>query len=167
MLNLTVNHHIFLNRDQRYALHAGQSIEVTGISVPVWFVRKKTNEPAKEVFCRYYIYNMDEHEVPIQIVKDGYKIYMPHREGTKITLSDKEWWDLKRKEPDKMEAYYDQIVAEVSSKNLLDIKDGGSGCMFYREHNKFKKNDEYVNITHYVCIETIEDLMGSLVSCSN
>jgi len=57
MLNLTIQHFIHLARDQRYALHEGIELVVVGVSIPVWFLDKVTSEPAKEVFCRYYLKN--------------------------------------------------------------------------------------------------------------
>jgi hypothetical protein len=56
MLTLTVSHNIFLTKKQRYELSVVEStLEVIGISFPVWFYKGKTSEPAKEVFCKYIL----------------------------------------------------------------------------------------------------------------
>ncbi|MEX5543866.1 hypothetical protein, partial [Pseudomonas poae] len=82
--------------------------------------------------------------------------------GPKLEISDEEWRKLLREEPDKLEALYRNTVQEVSSKNLLDIKDGGSEHLSYRELNKVKKGEQLLNIMHFVMIEKIEKLTDSL-----
>ena len=67
-------------KEQRYELHEGQELQVTGISVPVWYVNKITSEPAKEVFCNYYLKNTHE-DIPIKILEDGYEIYLPMKKS--------------------------------------------------------------------------------------
>ena len=57
MATLTISHYIYLTKEQRYALHERQPIEAIGISVPVWFNKGNTSEPAKEIFCKYQIAN--------------------------------------------------------------------------------------------------------------
>ncbi len=162
MLSLTIHHNIHLSKQQRYDLHDGKEIKTIGYSIPVWFIDKTTSEPAKEVFCVYLLKNPKQ-EIPIQILDNGYEITIPYREGTKLNISDEEWRSLKAQNPEKLEQLYKQLLPEVSSKNLLDIADGGSGgYLSYREHNKVMKNDQPLNIMHYVCIHTIESLNESL-----
>ena len=58
MLSIAIHHNIWLTRDQRYAIHDGAEIVVVGVSIPVWVHNNKvTSEPAKEVFCKYYLKN--------------------------------------------------------------------------------------------------------------
>jgi len=73
MKTLTISHHIYLDVEKFDDLKANKEIEVTGISVPVWFEKGNTSEPAKEVFCKYYI-EITDVESPIKAVKDGYII---------------------------------------------------------------------------------------------
>lgn len=161
MLSLTIHHNIHLTKEQRYALHEGQEISVIGVSVPVWYMKQVTSEPAKEVFCRYFLKN-PKTDIPIQILEDGYEISIPYREGTKLEISDEEWRELFFKDPAKLEALYKTQLSEVSSKNLLDVKDGGIGSMAYREHNKVQRGSQLLNIMHYVNIDSMESLVEGL-----
>lgn len=160
MLRLTICHNIHLTRDERYALHQGEDILVVGTSLPVWTLKNLTTEPGKEVFCHYHLKNPKK-EVPIKILEDGYEITIPYREGTKLEISDDEYRRLVMEDKEKLEQLYAQTVKEVSSKNLLDIKDGGSAYLNYRELNKIFVKDREVQIMHYVIIDTIEHLEKS------
>jgi hypothetical protein len=162
MLSLTIHHNIHLTKEQRYALHEGKEVSLIGLSVPVWYANKMTSEPAKEIFCRYYLKNPKK-DIPIQILEDGYEISIPYREGTKLEISDEEWRFLNQHDPDKLEAMYKKQIQEVSSRNLLDVKDGGNGgTMSYREHNKIKKGEGFLSIMHFVSIDTMEKLLESI-----
>lgn len=161
MLSLTIHHNIHLTREEIYALHDGEDIVTTGCSVPVWFYHKFTSEPAKEVFCRYILKNPKK-EIPIQILENGYEIYLPYREGTKLNISDEEWKHLKLHNPDKLEELYKKLKPEISSKNLLDFKDGGGQSLSYREFNKVKKNKELLEVMHYVCVSNVDLLTPTL-----
>lgn len=163
MLSIAIHHNIWLTRDQRYAIHDGTEIVVVGVSIPVWVHNNKvTSEPAKEVFCKYYLKNPKK-DIAIQIMKDGYEINLPNHEGSVPDLSDEEWRDLNFNNPQKLELYYDKCPRSANSKNLLDIKDGGSKYLSFREHNKIKSNDEYINFIHFVNILDIEELNKSIV----
>lgn len=160
MLNLSVHHNIYLTREQRYAIHDEKPVDVVGISVPVWHVQNVTSEPAKEIFCIYRLRN-PKHELPIKILDDGYEVTLPCRDAKAPTrpLSNEQWRKLNE---DEREMYYKMMGHQASSKNLLDLKDGGSACLMYREHNKAKKDDKIVNIAHYVHIEDMSHLMKSI-----
>ena len=161
MLHLSINHNIHLSREQRYRLHNGGEVNVVGISIPVWHNKHKTSEPAKEVFCMYRLRN-SKLEIPIQILDDGYLIYMPNRPGQEKPLSDEEWRYLNMHNREALSLHYKQCVPEMSAKNLLDSQDGGSECLIYREHNKIKKNERLINIVHFVNMNKIEHLTDSL-----
>jgi hypothetical protein len=161
MLSLIIHHNIHLNREQRYALHDGKDVQTVGISIPVWYYKNMTSEPAREVFCNYYLKNPKK-DVPIEILKDGYEISIPYREGIPLNISNEDWRILNIYHPEKLQQLYSQTVEEVSSKNLLDVKDGGSGWLTYREHNKVKIGNKLLNIMHFVCISTIESLIESI-----
>lgn len=163
MLSLTIHHNIHLTKEQRHALHDGEDIVTVGYSVPVWFMGKVTSEPAREVFCVYSLKNPKK-DVPIQIMENGYEITIPYREGSSLKISNEEWLDLLMNNPDKLDAMYKQHISEVSSKNILDVSEGGCGGLVYREHNKTKMGDKILNIMHYVSIEPIEMLLNSLTS---
>lgn len=161
MLTLAIYHGIHLNRNERYALHNGHDIATTGISVPVWFKGKMTSEPAKEVFCRYILRNPRK-DFPIQILQDGYEISLPYREGYAPTISDDEWRKLNAEQPEKLDLYYSRFIPEVSSRNLLDVADGGVGSLAYREQNKVKKEKYEVTIIHYICFDSVEKLIQDI-----
>lgn len=72
---LTVAHNIFLTREQRYALVNGETVNTTGVSVPVWFKDSKTNEPAQEIFC-VYIIEPQHQESNVVTLNDGYCIWL-------------------------------------------------------------------------------------------
>lgn len=134
MLTLHVHHNIFLTREERYALHEGKELEVVGVSSPVWAFGISTSEPAKEVFCKYYLKNT-KMDVPIEIVKEGYVVDIPYRPEDN----------------------------PCTSENLLDVKDGGSKMMFYKEHNKVKTEDGQVMfIIHHVHLSDIEGLIETM-----
>lgn len=162
MLSLSIQHNIHLTREERYALHEGEDIITVGVSIPVWFMDKLTTEPAKEIFCNYYLKNPKK-DIPIQILEDGYEITIPHRQGGSLNMPNEEWRNLNLNHPDKLDALYKQVTSEVSSKCLLDVIDGGSAGMAYREHNKIKRGDKMLDIKHFVCFSTREQLVGSLI----
>lgn len=159
-VTLTVQHNIFLTKEERYTLHAGEPIEVIGISVPVWlYGEETTSEPAKEVFCRYYLYNTKE-DLPIKTLEDGYEICVPHKIPENLPDASNEEW--KEFNEDQLEAYYESRENTVTSQNLLDVTDGGSGSIMYREHNSFEKNGSEYEIIHFIHITTIEKLIETM-----
>jgi hypothetical protein len=161
MLSLTIHHNIHLTREERYNLHAGQEIVTVGVSVPVWFFQRMTSEPAKEIFCKYFIGNPKKDD-PIRVLENGYSIPLPYREGVRLDIPNEEWWELYRKDPKRLEELEKVCVEEVSSKSLLDLKDGGCGHLSYREHNKIQKEDKTYSIMHYVSINAMEQLVNSI-----
>ena len=95
-LCLTISHHIFLSQEQRYALakDSETQVETIGVSVPVWCratvegfgLNRQTDEPADEVFCKYYLDNRQCGKV-IEILKDGYCMHFAS-EATRKRLLD-------------------------------------------------------------------------------
>ena len=147
MTTLIVSHHIYLTRDERYSLHNGKSIEVVGVSIPVWFSRGNTSEPAQEVFCKYKLTNdiIDKILNPIQ---DGYSINLPQ----KIELLDGEKETL------------DNLEIELpNSKNLLDLKDGGIEKIEFSQNDKIQQNGREFKVIHFVEIKPIEVLLETIV----
>jgi hypothetical protein len=158
-LTLAVHHVIHLTREQRYKLHAGEQIEVVGVSVPVWFIGENSTEPAREVFCKYYLTN-PKGDFPIGIRKDGYTIPIPYKPAPPIPdVTNEEWLKFTKEE---REEYESKIKPGFTSENLLDYKDGGSKFLFYREHNKIKHEGKKLTIIHFVQISDMDDLTNSL-----
>lgn len=152
---LTIHHNIRLTKDERYFIYNNEKIIVVGVSVPVWCIDGKTSEPAKEIFCKYYISNLKQ-ETPIQIMEDGYMINLPNRPAKQpLVVNDEQWRKMNLAEKD---IYYSKWRSDISSQNLLDVKDGGCRCLIYKEQNRVKKDNNSINIMHYVNIGAIEDL---------
>lgn len=79
MLTLNVSHNIFLTKKQRYDLCKTDTlVETTGVSVPVWFFRGRTSEPAKEVFCKY-ILSINDNKNAIKKFAEGYIVNLPKK----------------------------------------------------------------------------------------
>lgn len=131
MLTLTISHHLFLTKNERYKITNGEPIEIIGVAIPVWFLKGTTSEPAKEIFCKYSIFNQGDTE-PIFSTKEGFQLNLPT-----------------------------MIENQDATKLLLDIKDGGTECLFYREFNQVKKPVQY-DIIHYVQIMPIEMMEQTL-----
>lgn len=159
MLSLSISHNIHLSKKQRYDLHDGIDLNIIGICVPVWIDNKSTSEPTKEVFCNYCIKNTKE-EIAIKILNDGFEITLPFRSSSEIDISDNEFLYFLKK--NKLENLYKNKNNESSSKNLLDICDGGSKFLTYGELNTVLLNDETINIFHNVIISSVEDLLLTL-----
>ena len=158
-LGLIIHHNIYLNKEQRYALHDGQDIEVVGVSVSVWCRGKVTSEPAKEIYCRYLVRNLGEDQ-PIKMVKDGFEICLPNKRPVVGRISDDMWRSFSLEERDE---YYAVFKDGASTANLLDVKDGGSGCLMYREHNKVKYVDDGpITIIHLIQIRDLKFLEDSI-----
>lgn len=139
MSSLMISHNIFLNKKQRYALHAGETIEVFGVSVPVWIEAKYNSEPAEEIFCKYILTNQDK-STPIYQTEEGYEINLPQisEPGTE----------------------------NLTSEALLDVSDGGAGgSLEFREHSKIHLKSETLDVYHFVEIKTEETLLRTLVYC--
>lgn len=159
-LTLAVHHLIYLNREQRYKLHAGEQIKVVGVSVPVWFIGENSTEPAREVFCNYYLSN-PKGDYPIGIRKDGYSVSLPHKPAPpKPDVTDEQWFKFTKEEREK---YEEQVKPAFTSENLLDYQDGGSKFLYYREHNKIKHEGRWLTMIHFIQIADIEELENSLI----
>jgi len=136
LLTLTVSHNIFLTRDQRYAFQNDDcELEVSGVSVPVWFYNGKTSEPASEVFCKYKLK-----------ISDSKKAITKYSEGYIINL------------PKKL----DDVSMSISDM-LRDIKDGGKESVLYKEYSKIKKKSMNYSVIHVVEIYDIEKLTSTII----
>jgi hypothetical protein len=146
---LCVSHNIFLTKEQRYSLYEGNNIEVVGVSVPVWFYNKnETNEPAIEVFCKYFLKCENKSfQKNIEISEEGYEIKL-YKNNIFNGVSNKIKKYFKIKENNM-----------PTAKSLLDIKDGGSEWLDFKVYD----STEYINIIHSIEIQKIENLFKSLV----
>ncbi len=133
MLVLSILHNIFLSREEIKRLHNGENIEVISASLPVWYVKGTTSEPAEEVFCKYTITNQKE-DIPIIVKKDGYVINVPQipKDYIEAKISDAEWetWDQNQKNK-----WYLENPKPLSSASLLPLSEGDSEFLHFKEYN--------------------------------
>jgi len=151
MFVLSILHNIAISEEQAKKLHAREEIEVIGASVPVWYYRGNTSEPAEEVFCKYRLTNKKKHET-IQIEEDGYVINIPQpaKGIKKWTLSNEAYLKMK---PEELNKWYEDHPAPTCSLNLLPLKEGGSEYLYFNEYNKIRKKDKTTLLIHMVEIK--------------
>lgn len=143
MATLTISHYIYLTKKQRYDLHEGHEVNILGVSVPVWFDKGSTSEPAKEVFCKYKLTNEKLNQAIIAN-EEGYHINLPQKQ------------DLSNQ--------FDSVLnfKIPTSDKLLDTKDGGVESLEFRQYNKIHKDEYHFNVVHFVEIKPHELLLETL-----
>ena len=157
MITIAISHHIYLSREDRYSLFKGNTIEVIGVSVPVWFLKGTTSEPAIEVFCKYTLTNSEE-DYPVTAFIKGYKINLPQVPAI-ISSRPNNWEEMTMAEQDKWSKEHPYPSLPI---DLLDAKDGGIGCLRFKKYSKIKENEKRLNTIHAVEIYPIEKLINSL-----
>ena len=157
---LSIMHNIFLTREERYALHEGEDITTVGISLPVWFRKGSTSEPAEEVFCEYTIINEVETK-PLQAKKSGYIINVPQlpEDYEPRELSNEKWWKMSPKERVK---WYGNNPVPVSSKCLLDLVDFGTKHLSFKITQNASESESSFNILHFIIIRDQKAIEESL-----
>lgn len=163
MLTLVVSHHIFLDNIQLHNLLEGQTVEVMGWNVPVWFYKTNTSEPANEVFCKYTLSCLPpEQDFPPTVHTLGYKINInPLPDGFQIpmrpigdnrkalTKADMIRWEETNPIPD----------------NLWDLKpvdQGGKGMLKFQRYEKTVEHERRMNIVHTVVVAPLSLLEESI-----
>jgi len=157
MATLTISHYLYLDRDQRYGLHNGNSIEVIGVAVPVWFKKGNTSEPAPEIFCKYKLVN---NKTGGNIIRNnqGYTITMPH-----IEL----YGDDEKNDDLEVEKMYEEVLRAYQQKigtsdRLLDIEDGGVESVEFRYYHKVEIDKKLHHVIHFVEIKPIDMLVDTI-----
>jgi hypothetical protein len=156
---LSIAHHVFLTRDERYALHNKEIIKTIGVSLPIWFCKGSTSEPGEEVFCEYILTNEEKKEADSVIIADtGYKINIPQvpKGYVKKELSNEEWREMTM---DERRAWYSENMPPLSSSNLLDKKDLGGKYLTFKV---VKKKVDDVSLIHFVVIKDWAELAESV-----
>ena len=159
MNHKTINfvHNIHLSKEQRYKIHKGEVIKAIGVSYI-------DSNFSKEVFCIYEIL-FNGLNRSIENTSQGYKIHLPFKAKEETQdVSDEEWRKMSNK---KMMKFYKQRNPGISSKCLLDLKDGGSKQISYREHSQIKTKNEIINLNHYVKIDDLQELKNSIIMLGN
>jgi hypothetical protein len=147
MPTLVIAHNIFLTREERYNLQKGEPLEVVGVNVPVWLHKKVSSDIPQEVFCKYRLYNEGKNKA-IVVTSNGYTITIP------------------KEKPKEVENVPPAILEGLGIREggtcLLDIKDGGSEWMEFKQYNKMIQKDKTFYIAHFVEIKPIEVLMETM-----
>lgn len=148
MAILTISHFLYLTRDQRYRIHAGEPVETVGVSVPVWFLKGNTSEPARELFCKYKITN-DPINKAIITGEEGYTINLPQ----KIDL----------KPEDKVDESFREAMKNLpTSEKLLDPKDKGTANLHFKQYNQIIIDSIEFSVIHIVELQNEDYLIDSL-----
>ncbi len=159
MTTLALSHNLFLTKAERYAWHVGQLVEVIGVCIPVWFFKGISSEPAVEVFCKYKLINAPE-GIFVKHVEDGFEITVQQKPAKEfVPMPDEEWKTLT---DEQKEEWYEKNEPDPSLRNLLDVPDGGSKYLAFRQHSKVRKNKKILNVVHYVEIKDMDDLLQTL-----
>lgn len=136
MAVLAISHNIYLNEEQRYALHRRETVSVIGISYPVWFCEGKVEETT-EIYVKYNLTNIPGLS-RVHIVGDAYCVNLPQ-----FTTS-----------TEKIEIEDVKIPCDpINSKRLLNFKDDGSGVLTFQVEDVFKIEGEMYKATHFVDIK--------------
>lgn len=134
MASLIISHSVFLTKEERYKIHENKEIKVVGVTTPVWFEKGTTSEPAKEIFCNYYLTNDPEQKVIVPL-EDGYLINLPqNNEDTEIP----------------------------NSKLLLNEEDGGIMNLMFKQVSLITYYDKEFNVVHFVDIKDKDVFLESL-----
>jgi hypothetical protein len=156
---LIVSHNIYLTREERYSLVSKIPIEVVGVSIPVWAKEGVTTEPAKEVFCKYEISDNGSKKL-VSFSNNKYQIVLPSSNGHIVSRPTNEEWRQISKE--NQELWYEHHQPIPTSKNLLDMKDGGAAYLKFRYRTIIVKEEQKTPVFHFVEIKPIEILLESL-----
>jgi hypothetical protein len=148
MPTLSVSHYIYLNKSQRYDLHNGKEISVIGISVPVWFDKGNTTEPAQEYFCKYKLIN-DKSDAGVKQIDEGFSLVMPYFE----IVDEKNTTEEMKK-----------IVQRKlgTTESLLDVSDGGIEISEFKVYQKLQIENELYHLIHFVEIKAIDILLDTI-----
>ena len=162
MITLTISHNIYLTDEERINLANGKTIEVMGISVPVWFHEGNTSEPAREIFCKYNLENTFE-DFPPTVLSSGYKFNLPQiPEGYKLP---------KRLKPEKIANMTKSEIDEWHIKNpmpatgldLLNEENGGVKSIHFKKYSKNLEDNRVIRVVHIIDINPIEILESSIL----
>lgn len=137
-ITLSVSHLIHLTKEERYTLANGGNVKTMGVSVPVWYWRGKTSEPANEVFSTY------------ELIQDGDNDFIVSQKDDRYIFNIKEPIETKND--------------IISYESLKDIKDGGSTCLNYTQYFPTNIQGLSIQVLHVVRIASIEELEGSFIN---
>jgi hypothetical protein len=167
-LGFFVTHHVFLTDDQISDLVSGSPVSCLGHCVPVWIDAKtgRTTEPAKELFCRYRLFNSDEKSMAVERIKgEGYSVWLPRTRG---------WSPPDPLDFEEMSGWSSEKRAELLKKRdewwfnnprPPDAEDLSRGYLrFEVKETDLKIGRRKYSSQHMVEISSVERLTGSLTS---
>jgi hypothetical protein len=138
LLCITITHHIFLNREQRYQLseNDGVEIDVTGITVPVWCRTAMkgpkpvviTDEPSPEIFCRYVVSSREDNQI-IEALADGYQI---------------------------------SLEQSAIRQKLLDSEDAGEEILTFQHYSTVDLGGTEYRVVHFVIIKDEKEMLDTV-----
>ena len=160
---LTITHNIFLNDEQRELIAKGESVEVTGVSLPVWICKDQKNkrgfttEPALEVFCKYRLTNVPRPKVVCR-TQEGYQINLPqlpkgYKEPERISNDD--WRKMSKAQ---QQSWYEKNRRPPTGENLK----GKHGRLSWKEVGQEKIGDKTVDIMNYIVIDQMNSLTTTI-----
>lgn len=149
-----ISHNLFLDKEDLELLAHGNPVETLGVSVPVWFFKGNTSEPAREVFCNYRLINTPENP-PTSILAKGYQINIPQPPVARVRKPEN-WSELSKTEKAVWRA---NNPGQLCGDDLLDLD--GSDTFHFKRYNKVTENGKRINIIHSVDIGTLEMLEKS------
>jgi hypothetical protein len=119
-----------------------------------------TNDLIKCKDALHFLERVFDPEIGLNVVDLGliYEISFNEEENKNISQTkDGYWINLpQEKNLDK------SVLEKISSKNLLDIQDGGIEELSFRQYNTISYQNKKFNIIHFVEIKPIEFLTNSL-----
>jgi hypothetical protein len=165
-LGLFVVHQIFLNREQRYKIANGESLEIEAYSLPTWIVQGSTmtSEPSTEVFCKYVINNNGENKQSIKYENNQYTVWIPPcQDDHDLEHPDDEKW--KTMTEDEKHTWFLENPIKPCGRKLRDLKDGGNdGYLRFDQHKKVHtKQGGTMTLVHCIHFRPIEFLENSIV----
>jgi len=157
---LAIAHYLHLTKDERYRWAAGEVFDAVGVSVPTWFYKGASSEPAIEVFCKYKLLTATD-GIFMKHTNEGYEVTIPQKPAQEAQpLPEDIWNSLTEQQQDEWHA---QNTSQMPClRNLLDIRDGGSAYLTFRQFSKVRKNKKVLNVIHFMEIKDISELLQTL-----
>ena len=163
-LTLSIIHHVFLTREERYKLIKGHPVETVGVNSPIWSSNDFTTEPAEEIFCKYTLVNDGTTTIypsgTVERCQDGYLVTVPSKAKAFRRPNNETW---RKMLPEEREQWYESHNSPPNFKKLLDIKDGGAEYLRFQFHKTMRYKEHEVNVFHYIEIKDIGILNDSIV----
>lgn len=158
MIVLSILHNIFLTPEEVQKLKDKEDVQVIGCSVPVWYKKGSTSEPAEEVFCKYKLTSKSE-LLPVKTSKSGYQINIPSwpESYQEPDMPIEVWKKLSDRE---REIWMHEHQVPPSIKRMLPPEEGGNDKLMFKEiqGDRVKKD----MIVHVIELKTMGYLESSL-----